>query len=208
MNAPLPLYLAVEDELSEFVLRRIIAKRPALQVAAVFSRGGSGYLRKRASGFNQAARHRPFLLLTDLDKGVCAPDLIREWLAGKQRHPRFLLRVAVPEVESWLLADGDGLRRFLGLRRAKDIAQPEQLADAKAELLLWAEKAATRDIREALVWRDKDGQRHPGPDYNGTLVRFVQNHWNVQAAARRCGSLAGLIRAVAELERGSRRGRA
>lgn len=207
MTAPLPLYLAVEDELSEFVLRRIIAKRPALQVAAVFSRGGYGYLKKRASGFNQAARHRPFLLLTDLDTGVCAPDLIREWLAGEQRHPSFLLRVAVPEVESWLLADGEGLRRFLGLRGAKDIAQPERLADAKAELLLWAEKAGTRDLREALVWRDEHGQRHPGPDYNGTLLRFVQNDWNVQAAARRCGSLAGLIRAVGQLERECRRGR-
>lgn len=205
MTAPQPLYLAVEDELSEFVLRRLIGKRPALQVAAVFSRGGYGYLKKRASGFNQAAQHHPFLLLTDLDKGVCAPDLIREWLAGKQRHPRFLLRVAVPEVEGWLLADGDGLRRFLGLRGGKDVSQPERLSDAKGELLLWAEKAATRDVREALVWRDREGQRHPGPDYNGTLVRFVQNDWNVQAAARRCGSLAGLIRAIAQLERDCRR---
>lgn len=207
MTAPQPLYLAVEDALSEFVLRRILGKRPALAVAAVFSRGGYGYLKKSASGFNQAAKHRPFLLLTDLDKGACAPDLVREWLAGRQRHPRFLLRVAVPEVEGWLLADGDGLRRFLGMRSGKDISQPERLADAKGELLLWAEKAATRDIREALVWRDEHGQRHPGPDYNGTLVRFVRNNWNVEAAARRCVSLAGLIRAVEQLDRECRRGR-
>jgi hypothetical protein len=207
MIPPLPLYLAVEDDLSEFVLRRIVGMRAALQVQAVFSRGGSGYLKKRVGAFNQAAEQCPFLVLTDLDKGVCAPDLVRNWLGGKARHPHFLLRVAVPEVESWLLADSDGLRRFLGLRGAKDIAQPERLADAKAQLLLWAEKAAARDIRQALVWCDRHGQRHPGPDYNGTLARFVQGTWNFQAAARRCASLAGLIRAVEDLDPSARRGR-
>jgi hypothetical protein len=136
MSAPQPLYLAVEDELSEFVLRRIIGKHAALQVAAVFSRGGYGYLKKRAGGFNQAAAHCPFLLLTDLDKGLCAPDLVKAWLGGRPRHPHFLLRVAVPEVESWLLADSEGLRRFLGVRGGKDAAQPERFADAKGELLL------------------------------------------------------------------------
>jgi hypothetical protein len=207
MTGHFPLYLAVEDQVSEFVLRRVVEKHSALRIANVFSRGGYGYLKSRACRFNQAAEHWPFLLLTDLDKGVCAPDLVREWLGGKPRHSHFLLRVAVPEVESWLLADSDGLRRFLGLRGGKQVPRPEDLADAKRALLLWAENAAARDVRDALVWRDRHGQRHQGPDYNGTLARFVQDRWNLQAAAGRCQSLAGLIRAVEQLDRECRRGR-
>jgi hypothetical protein len=194
------LHLAVEDQLSELMLRRVVARRSGLQIGLVFSRGGYGYLRMRACAFNQAAEHIPFLLLTDLDKGRCAPKLVREWLGDRPRHPHFLLRVAVPEVESWLLADSEGLQRFLGLRGTRDFSEPEGLADAKAQLLALAERASPRHLREGLVRRDKHGQRHQGPNYNGALGHFVQDRWDFQRAASRCPSLARLIRAVGRLE--------
>lgn len=201
MKRPIPIYLAVEDELSELVLRRVLSERPVdYCIAAVFSRGGSGYLRRSAPGFNQAARRCPFLLLTDLDRVSCPPELISEWLGAGKKHRDFLLRVAVTEVESWLLGDATGLRDFLGSRAQLFSLNPEGIAEPKTEVLALAESASRRDVREALVRRDKDGSLHYGPDYNGTLGRFVQKKWNLVEARRRCPSLDRLIKALERLE--------
>ena len=118
MKAPIPIYLAVEDELSEWVVRRALSTRSTgYAVGAVFSQGGFGYLKRQAPAFNNAAKGCPFLLLADLDLSPCPPQLIKDWL-GRPKHPHFLLRVAVREVESWLLGDPVGLKTFLGLRKA------------------------------------------------------------------------------------------
>ena len=135
MKAPIPIYLAVEDDLSEWVVRRALSTRPAeYAVGAVFGRTGFGYLKKQAPAFNNAAQHCPFLILTDLDQCPCAPQLIEEWL-GRPRYPNLLLRVAVRELESWLLGDSSGLSHFFGLRTPFVCRNPEQFAEPKEELL-------------------------------------------------------------------------
>jgi hypothetical protein len=102
VSHPIPIHLAVEDELSEWVLRRIIASRPTnYSIGAVFGKGGFGYLKRQVRAFNNAAKRCPFLLLTDLDQTDCPPQLIADWL-DVPRQLDFLLRVAVREVESWL----------------------------------------------------------------------------------------------------------
>jgi len=65
---PIPINLAVEDFLSEAVLRRILrfTKRP-YATGTCFCKGGYGYLKKNIAGFNHAAKTTPFLVLTDLD---------------------------------------------------------------------------------------------------------------------------------------------
>lgn len=77
MRRTIPIYLAVEDELSEWVARRILSARPIdYAVGAVYGRSGYGYLKKQAAAFNNAAKRCPFLLLTDLDQHACPPDLL------------------------------------------------------------------------------------------------------------------------------------
>ena len=100
MREPIPIHLAVEDELSEAVLREILKQsgRPFV-VGAVYRRGGFGYLRANVRGFNNGAKGIPFFLLTDLDKNECAPMLIQEWLTVPL-HPNLIFRVAVREVEA------------------------------------------------------------------------------------------------------------
>lgn len=78
MNPPIPIYLAVEDDLSEVLLRRLLQERPVFAVGPVFKRNGFGYLRKNTPAFNNMARVSPVLLLTDLDRHNCAPGLIRD----------------------------------------------------------------------------------------------------------------------------------
>ena len=57
MKGPIPIRIAVEDGLSEAVLRRALAKRPVrYAIGAVYSHGGFGYLKKKAGAFNNAAK--------------------------------------------------------------------------------------------------------------------------------------------------------
>ena len=201
MKPVIPIRLAVEDELSEWVVRRALATRPANYfVGPVYSRGGFGYLKNKARAFNNAAQSCPFLLLTDLDQCPCPPQLIEDWL-GCPKHPHLLLRVAVREVESWLLGDPAGLRAFLGLRKSFDFDAPEQMADPKQELLKLALSSPRRDMRDALAWQNAAGGRlFQGPDYNATLAKFVMNAWNVETARGKCRSLDRLFLALSRIE--------
>ena len=202
MSTPIPIYLAVEDELSEWVARRALAERPVgYAIGAVFSQGGYGYLKKQAPAFNNAAKRCPFLLVTDLDRTPCPSQLIQDWLVHP-KHPHFLLRVAVREVESWLLGDSPGLGAFLGLRKPFNLANPEHLDDPKQELLKLALTCPRRTMREALVWRDQSsGRLFQGPDYNGTLAPFVSKAWDLLGARAKCCSLDRLFLALERVEK-------
>ena len=81
MTQPIPILLAVEDDLSEAVLRKILTQsnRP-YAVGTCYNHGGYGYIRKLIQGLNNAARGTPFLVLTDLDRVQCPPELITAWL--------------------------------------------------------------------------------------------------------------------------------
>ena len=203
MSSRIPIRLAVEDDLSEYVLRRALVERPVeYDIGAVYCRGGFGYLKKQTASFNNAAKAGPFLLLTDLDQYPCAPTLVAEWLGPKRRpHPHFIFRVAVREVESWLLADSANLRSFFGLRKSTYLSNPEDQEDPKAALLGLAAQSRYRELREAIVWRDERRGRYlQGPDYNGAMAPFVRKEWNVGTARLRCPSLNGLFVALDRLE--------
>lgn len=198
--APIPIYLAVEDDLSETVLRRLLRERPTqYAIGAVFKKGGFGYLKRMVRAFNNLAKECPVLLLTDLDLRPCAPELVSEWLK-QPRHPDFLLRVAVREVEAWLLASHQELGSYLGLRRPSPIGMPEAIPDPKSELLRICAKSPRRDRREAIVRTATNGKLFQGPAYNSTLGEFVNDFWPVAIAAGKCPSLARALAALEALE--------
>ena len=197
---PIPIYLAVEDDLSEIVLRRLLRERPVeYAIGPVYKQSGFGYLKKMTAAFNNLAKACPVLLLTDLDKRSCAPELIADWLK-QPRHPEFLLRVAVREVEAWLLACDTHLGQYLALRQTCSFPAPETLHDPKLELLKLAESSAKRTIREAVTRRDVGGNLCQGPAYNLTLAAFVDQLWKPNHAAFKCQSLKRTIKALERLE--------
>ncbi len=101
----IPIQLAVEDSLSESVLRAIIRHSGRdYQIGVCYCRGGFGYLKTKIAGFNNAAKRTPFVVLADLDDSECDPLMIRKWLPnGAIRN--LIFRMAVREIESWVLAD-------------------------------------------------------------------------------------------------------
>lgn len=129
----IPINLAVEDELSEAVLRRILqcAKRK-YAIGNCYSRGGYGYLKRTIRGFNAAAKVTPFLVLVDLDKAGCAPELLAAWFPDA-RNPNLLFRIAVREVEAWLIAHRDGIAEFLRVSRHRVPASPEIRCDSTSK---------------------------------------------------------------------------
>ena len=202
MRNAISIRIAVEDALSEAVLRHAIASRPVrYEIGAVYSRGGFGYLKKQAGAFNNAAKACPFVMLTDLDQNECPPTLVASWLSGRPKHDSFLFRVAVREVESWLLGDMARLASFLHLRNGPAILAPEVLSDPKLKLLELSLRSRSRQIRDALVWRDDStGRLYQGPDYNATLTCFVTEHWDISTARLACPSLERLFAALGRLE--------
>ena len=182
------------------MLRRLLGERPvAYAIGAVFKQGGFGYLKRQSPAFNNMAKACPVLLLTDLDQRPCAQELLDEWLKHP-RHPDFLLRVAVREVEAWLLACDLELRGFLGIRRELHVSAPDGLADPKAELLTVAADSPRRELREAIVRRDTGGNLRQGPAYNSTLARFIDQKWQSETASAKCPSLGRMTSALSALE--------
>jgi len=187
--------IAVEDKLSEAVFRSLIEKyRTDLSIKTCYCQGGSGYLKKKIRAFNQAARVIPFFVLTDLDRTVCPPELIHKWLVY-EKHPHLLLRVAVKEVESWLLADRENLSRFLSVSTARVPLDAEKIENPKEFLISLAHHSRKRTIRDGIVPRHGSTAFY-GPDYNNLLINFVVKDWDIETASGNSDSLARAITAI------------
>lgn len=180
--SPIPVHLAVEDDLSEAVVRRsLLDTGRDYVIGTVLGRSGYGYLQSRANNWNAAAAAgTPIVLLTDLDKHPCPSGLIDRWLDVKP-HANLVFRVAVREVESWLLADREGFADFLRVSPVNIPLQPDQIADPKQSLVNLARRSRTRAVRESIVPR-RGSTAVQGPDYNGCLGDFVRSQWSRDAA--------------------------
>jgi len=188
--------LATEDELSEAVCERLV-EDAGLTVVLRLRKDGFGYLRANMAKWCDLAQRGPaVLLVTDLDRADCAPRLMTDWLGSRPRPERLLFRVAVREVEAWLLADAVGMATLLG-SRARVTARPEALLDPKAELLRLARRAP-RAVRDDLL-ADRGAISYQGLGYNHRLCAFVRTTWDPDRASRRSQSLASARQRLQEL---------
>ncbi len=193
-----PLVLATEDVLSEAVGRRLVVEaNSGLTVAQALGRRGFGYLRSKVRNFCELARVTPVLLLTDLDDADCPPALIEDWADRDQVPPLLLFRVAVRQIESWLLADREGVAGLLGINAANISRDPDALPDAKSELLRLAQRAR-RDVKGDLV-KQVGSIAAQGIGYNAVLCDFVRTRWNPTRAAGQSNSLARARKRLADL---------
>jgi hypothetical protein len=181
------IVLATEDELSEQVGMRL-ADEVGLEVALSLGKKGNGYLRKSIPNFCQMARQQPVVIIADLDRRPCAFTLVSEWLNGRPKPHRLLFRVAVREIESWVLADHEAVRQLLGRNASKLPDTPDELPDPKQALLELA-KRASRDVRDDLV-ASAGSIASQGLGYNARLCKLVRETWNPSRAASRSPSLS------------------
>jgi hypothetical protein len=191
-----PINLAVEDELGEQMIRVLLAQSGRVfPIGAVYGKRGNSYLKKTLRAFNNAAKGMSYFVFTDLDDKPCAAFLIEDWFNcsiadyPKRRAANLLFRIAVHEVESWIMADRESFAKFLGISVSKIPPQTDVIPDPKKFLINLARSSRKRDLRDDLVPRLGDS-RQIGPDYNGRLSEFLHSSWQASIAELHSSSLA------------------
>ena len=198
MITPIPIHLVVEDDLSEAILRRILKEsRNTFAVGFSYGKRGYGYIKRKVRAFNSAAKGTPFLVLSDLE-AECAPIQIKEWLPIPKHH-NLLFRIAVREIESWLLADRAGFASFLSIKREFIPKNVDEINDPKQVLINLAKRSRKRALRQAIV-PIPDRTARVGPDYNGQLSSFVFGAWNIVEAMENSESLRRTVKALNEFQ--------
>jgi hypothetical protein len=181
---------AVEGLVDEAVVLRLIACAGG-HPGPVYCKNGKDALRQKINGYNNAARHTPWVVLVDLNSYAdCAPRLRHDWLPTPA--PQLCFRVVVRQVEAWLMADADTLATFLGVRRNTIPANPEALPNAKAEMVNLARHSRRSAIRQDMVPRQGSG-RAVGPAYTSRMIEYAETHWRPEVAAQRADSLRRTI---------------
>ncbi len=199
MSTPVVLTAAVEGAVDEVLLRRI-CQRLGTSVGSVYGLRGKAYILSRLPGFNNSARFRHWVVLVDLDNdGICAAEVLGRWLPVPAPLMRF--RIAIRELEAWLLGDPERLASYLAVSARDFPADPESLHDPKQVLVNLGRRSRRRAIREDLVPLPGSGQA-VGPAYTTRMIEFIQDRnvgWRPDIAAGNCNSLYRCMQAISAL---------
>jgi len=200
------LYGYVEDAPSSEIAKRILAHVNKEATSAFeFKEGfpkienGFGAIKKKVPALKEMAENGIFsLVITDLDTAECPPSLIKQWCGDSGGDNLSLplgliFRVAVREIESWILADREALSGFLGIPAANFEASPDDLSDPKQHLMNVLRKKGRKKWHREMV--PKTASASIGPLYNEKLCRFVRNDWDPGRAQVRSPSLKRSIQA-------------
>ena len=198
------LAVVAEDKLTQAVLHKCIAEYlPSFQICRSEVKNGRGNVQRELAAYAKLANTIPVLVGVDLDSDECAPLLLAQWNAFQLLSSTFLLRIAVREIEAWVLADRKRIVQFVG-GESDDISKaPDSLDDPKRYFLDFARRVATEDLKRDLIPQNYD-KKYPriGPAYNIQMCDFVERRWRPHVAIKRSGSLARAIRQISELENG------
>jgi hypothetical protein len=190
--------LATEDALSEAVGKRLLIDAGYhTEPSPILRKDGFGYLQSKMDSWCEMAKRKPVLLLTDLDAAACPIDLRAAWIGKRKPNENLVLRVAVREIEAWLLADHQALRTLIG-NRGKLPLDPDSLPNPKQFLLRLIERQASREIRDELV-ATAGAIASQGMGYNSRLSHLVATVWDPERAGTRSKSLQRTRNRIAEL---------
>lgn len=187
------LILAVEDVLGEAVGRKLISVvRPDLSVAVVLGHRGKGYLKAKARELNRTASSVPVFLIVDLDvPSPCPADVRLTWFGGASQ-PMMLFRLAVMEVESWILADRQRTSALLGVASHRIPISCDDIPNPKEFVVSLARSSRHANVKTDIV-PARDSTAKVGPAYNARLAAFVDRLWDPVDAAQSSVSLAKAI---------------
>lgn len=182
------IYLAAEDALGLEIGKKLITKCDQLFLFREENCRGSGNLKRKIANFkNMALGGLPVLAITDLDGKDCIIDFLEDWKATPPIKG-FHLRVAVNEIESWILADRDGMARWLGLPISFIPSQPDSILQPKEELLRIVSRCKNRILRNELLPKPNSSALI-GVGYNRILSEFINEVWDLEEAVESSPSL-------------------
>ena len=187
--------------MSQAVAERLIYEyAPALKLTQIFGLSGFGELKRKMPTFDKIAQYsEPILVITDLDSlQLCLLRFRSEWCQGLQMLPDFVFRIAVAEIESWLLADRRQVAQWLGIAESLVPRHPEAVPQPKECLVGLARRSRNRRLREAMVPKPSSTGA-TGPGYNDCVSEFATLHWHPSIARTIAPSLNRAIIRIDEL---------
>lgn len=200
------VYIAGEDEATKAVIIRLMKDyAPSLHIVGELPARGS-QVKTKIPNFNLLADSYPVILLTDLDDEQCGPIGKRNLLGSIVQKPKFILNIAVDEVEAWLMADRNGFARYFGIplqmmpisamqKMSGRKALPELSVSVKSSWLFIHRlmQSSTNSERKAQLCVSPTDKNCKGKEYNTAVVPFIQNVWNPEAARVASDSLNRMI---------------
>jgi hypothetical protein len=115
--------------------------------------------------------------------------LISEWSNGRNLPSGMFVRVAVREIESWLIANHEAMEIFMGTGR-KFPDEPDKLDDPKRLLLNLLKR---KYLRGDVVRVSKDGNVAQGIAYNNVIGKWIDECWSPERAGDKSQSLRRAI---------------
>jgi hypothetical protein len=196
---PGDLILVTEDLPSEAVAHRLLAHIDPDANFNSIGRGGVGYVQSKLRGLNRAAPGVRIVAIADRDSvRKCPIETIRAWLGGSDRHQNLIVRMAEMEIESWIMADREGVAGFLEVALNRIPQFPDTIEDAKQELVNISRQSRNRSVREQMCPAPGAG-RVVGPGYNALVENFVRARWRPARAFPNSPSLRRAERRIREL---------
>lgn len=160
----------------------------------VRSANGKGVIDRDIKNYWEAARVHPYVIFRDLDRdGEGCPVTLRSELVERTpgESPDLLIRIVDQCIESWLLADREGVAKFC--KRPIASVRPRD-SWHKEHLLRLFQKAQFKD---AVLC--EGGKLAFGPAYAVQLQRLVAHHWSIERAAAESDSLRRALERLTEL---------
>jgi hypothetical protein len=188
-----PLYVAVKGATDRAVIERILAHLD-IQPDDVKVAGGVVNLKQWLPAYNSMAKSLACLVVIDLDRHPCPVDYQHELVP----HPNdgLYLRIAVREIEAWIMADAERLADFLRVPVSRFPADPDAEDDPKKRLIDIARRIKQKKLREAMVPGPSAATAKVGPGYVTEITRFLRVHWRPAVARQYSDSLARCFRAL------------
>jgi hypothetical protein len=184
------MFVTVEGNLDAVVVRRLVSES-GIALTRLDTEGGRDTIQRRIPKILEAAQRETWMVLIDLDADPCPGDLRLNW--GIPDRSPLLFRVAVRSVEAWLMADRQRFSEFLSVSIDRITHEPENLPNAKAELISLARYSRSRDLRDAIIPRQGSGRKQ-GPLYTEVLSTYVVDVWRPEVARNIAPSLGRCLK--------------
>jgi hypothetical protein len=186
-----------EDEPTHLVMLKMLEQFPGCFTEFVsIPCHGFGKIKKNIRAYNIAAKHGYYFVVADLDRYECPFSLINEWLPV-QRNDKLIFRIAVREIESWLLADRKSFAAFFSVSQELVPLNPDDLPDPKHTVISLGKKSKRQSIRKDIV--PLDDYASVGPGYNLVFQDYIKNRWDLAAARQHSPSLDRAMRALGRI---------
>ena len=161
---------------------------------SVTSANGKGAIDRDIKKYWEAARVLPYVIFRDLDQdGEGCPVTLRAELVEHTpgESPDLLIRIVDQCIESWILADRQGVADFCN--RSIASVRPSD-SRHKEHLLRLLQKAQFKDavLREG-------GKLRFGTAYKGHLKNLMTHYWSIERAAVESDSLRRALERLTEL---------